>query len=329
MAIDVRNPQGEFGGSFQAASDILASIQKANKAKADRNTLNEISKARALNPNASIDEILAGLPQAQEASGLAGIIQRITGAGQGDIREQLQARSLTQPRSTLNPEERAKAERVKAGLIPRAGAGKTPIQELSALTLIAERAAGPDFGLDANTGKVDEQGEAIFRTIPAANPEVLKFVQDEMTKVLAGLEDQKKNVPKGVAKKVDQILKQAKQQPALSDVAQQAEGFLDTDLSGTPAPSGTRTFVPGNERLSFRGGKVVQIGTLKLDKPLDLLDARTMRAIGIDNTQTIAQAIEDGLFSEEEIKSINDGLEKDPSRVTDILALIESLRSGK
>lgn len=97
MAIDLRDTEGRFGGSFKAAAGILTSIQAANKAKANRNTLNEISKARALNPNATIDEILAGLPQAQEASGIAGFIDRITGAGQSDVVSQLQASRITTP----------------------------------------------------------------------------------------------------------------------------------------------------------------------------------------------------------------------------------------
>lgn len=131
MAIDLSKPSAfeREATGVGSVQQLLSGIANIEKKRQDRNTLNQISQARALNPEASLDEIIASISSqgTQFDEGIAGFIQRFaSGAGgQGTVLPELQARSITQPTTTLSPAERAKAERVKAGLLPRAGTGTT------------------------------------------------------------------------------------------------------------------------------------------------------------------------------------------------------------
>lgn len=341
MAIDISSPTAfEREATGQGSvSQLLSGIGNLETARQNRNKLNQISKARALNPNAPIERIIAELEETQFDPGIAGIIQRFASGvgGGGTVIPELQAQSAAQalkPKTTASDiitftDAAGKRQKRRVGrneqnaffesVIDQGGslvttAGKTPLQELSDLTRIFSNAAGPDFGQTLNFGTDDNPD---LRQVPAKFPKLVNFTQDRINEILTQFEDKKKNIPKGISRTLDRI-------------AKQMQGFLDTgeqaDQEFSPQPGGN--FITGDKLFSFRGGKVVRIGDLKLDRPLDLLDARTMRAIGIDNAQTIIKAAQDGLFTDEEIKSIDDGLEKDPSKVTDILALIERRKSG-
>ena len=315
MAIDLRNPQGEFGGSFQAAADILTSIQRANKAKANRQQLNEISKARTLNPNASIDEILAGLPQRESATGVAGFIDRITGKGQGDIIPELQARSLTQPRktTTLSAEEQAKAERIREGLLARATASTTT-EPFKKTPEEIQRDRDIKF-LDDGKGKPFQLREAEdrLRALPAGN--------------LIQVEPSKEN-DKIFAKLTRSFIGEIKPTATRTTAKGRTDKvFGQADFETLVAESVKEGLKDGVDPASMEA-TVLEWWNRQFEKEKDQ-EFQKFQKIEQDPTQIIAQAAQEGLLSEEDVQSITAGLQADPSKLQDVLDLIERKRSGK
>lgn len=323
MAIDLRNPQGEFGGSFQAAADILTAIQRANKARADRSTLNQISKARALNPEATLDEIIAGLPQTQDADGLAGFIQRLTGAGQSDILPELQARSITQPRSTLSAAERAKAERIKAGLLPRAGT----VAETKPFKKTPEEIQRDKDIAFLNKSGASAKGRKPFQ-VKEAQDRLKALPPGNLAKVEVGTIDKEF---KQFIKKVEPEITRAKDvrfgfddkvfgQDSFEFVrdAAVAEGLKD----GIDPASMEEALVEWWNRQfeKEKGQKFQKFAKIETGEPT---------GVEQDPTQIIQQAAQEGLLTEEDVRSITAGLQADPSKLQDVLDLIERKRSGK
>ena len=309
MAIDLRNPQGEFGGSFQAASDILASIQKANKAKADRNTLNEISKARALNPNASIDEILAGLPQAQEASGLAGIIQRITGAGQSTVIPELQASRITTPtqEASIRASDALTASRTAGKTTP---AFKKTSEEI-------QRDRDIKF-LDDDKGLPFQKKEARDRlkALPLGN--------------LVRLEPSKEN-DKGFVKLTRLFIGEIKP----TATRKTKKGFTDkifgqADFETLVNESINESLKEGIRPASVRP-VVLEWWTRQFEKEKDQPFQKFQNPAEFQQSpeEIIQQAADEGLLTPEDVQSITTGIQADPSKLQDVIDMIERKRRGE
>lgn len=311
--IDLRNPQGRFGGSFQAAADILTSIQRANKAKANRNTLNEISKARALNPDATIDEIIAGLPQTQDASGIAGFIQRITGAGQGDVLQQLQASRITTPvqeaqikasealatsrtigkktpPTQATPEEKDRDR--NAAVIERELKKKNPRQGLIADA--TKRLLESKVLRQIETGGFDDAFQALIDELKPETTRRHKFLGIFPDKVFG-------------QETFDELLESAVLE-GLKD------GIDPKSIEAALLEWWNRQFEKEKDQEFQKFAKI-----------------ETGEPAGLEQSpeQIIQQAAEEGLLTPEDVESITAGLQADPSKLQDVLDLIERKRRGE
>ncbi len=131
MAIDLTNPQGKFGGSFQSAAGLLKDIGRIEGMRRDRQTLDRFILAKAANPGASQESILADITRQgiELDPGIGGLLQRFSGGlpeGQGSVLSQLQAQTVQ------TPLQRAQTEATKALATQRREGKpafkKTPVQ---------------------------------------------------------------------------------------------------------------------------------------------------------------------------------------------------------
>lgn len=91
--IDIRNPQGKFGGSGQAAAQLIQAIGEGERKRRDRQILNRFVTERAANPDKPVTEIIEELQQSvQFDEGIAGGFQKLAGrfGGQSSVLPQLQ-----------------------------------------------------------------------------------------------------------------------------------------------------------------------------------------------------------------------------------------------